>query len=96
MAHEHPERQTRLLLGGVVGRHRRKWARVSVPATECPRISRAFLDGERLGMGDRAFRQEYLCEFADAEGQLFRDEYLERILKKGVPKFPVDWGWERR
>lgn len=37
-----------------------EWERISVPATECPRIPKAFLEEERTAMGDWWFRQEYL------------------------------------
>jgi hypothetical protein len=43
-----------------------EWERVRVPAYECPRIQRAFLEEERATMGERWFRQEYLCEFVDS------------------------------
>jgi hypothetical protein len=56
------------------------WERVRATATECPRISKAFLDGERLAMGDRWFRQEYLCEFEDSVSGLFDRELVERAF----------------
>ena len=31
------------------------WTRISVPATECPRISKKFLEAERLALGERAY-----------------------------------------
>lgn len=47
------------------------WYRLKVPATQCPRISRAFLESERRALGERWYRQEYECSFEDAVGQLF-------------------------
>lgn len=47
------------------------WERYEVRATECPRISPAFLEEERRNMPDRWFRQEYECEFVEAPGQVF-------------------------
>jgi hypothetical protein len=41
------------------------WFRVEVPATECPRIGAAFLDEERIALGDFWFEQEYMCVFHD-------------------------------
>jgi hypothetical protein len=61
----------------------KKWARVQVPATQCPRISPKFLEDERRAMGDRWFRQEYMCEFGEAENGVFREESIER-LKDGA------------
>lgn len=48
-----------------------EWERVRVTAAECPRISAAFLEEERREMGERQFRQEYLCEFEDAVSGVF-------------------------
>ena len=45
-----------------------EWERVTVPATECPRIQKKFLAEEKQEMGERWFRQEYCCEFVDADG----------------------------
>ncbi len=49
------------------------WRRFEVPASECPRISPAFLDEERRTLGDWWFRQEYGCEFMDAQSAAFRE-----------------------
>lgn len=50
------------------------WYRLKVPATQCPRIGRAFLESERRALGERWFNQEYCCSFEDAVGQLFSTE----------------------
>ena len=42
-----------------------EWFRMSVPATECPRIRAEFLEEERRAMGAAWFAQEYMCEFVD-------------------------------
>ncbi len=39
------------------------WLKVSVPATDCPRISQEFLAEQRSVMTSDAFRQEHMCEF---------------------------------
>ncbi|MFN7923381.1 MAG: terminase family protein [Bryobacteraceae bacterium] len=54
------------------------WERISVKATDCPRIAPAFLREEYEALGDFWFRQEYLCEFHAAPGQLFTDEMIAR------------------
>ncbi len=46
-------------------------ARFSVPATECPRITREFLDEQRIKLGEKEFRREYLCEFVPPDEQMF-------------------------
>jgi len=53
------------------------WHRVRVPATECARISREFLEQERGVQGEAAFAQEYLCEFVQAEGAMFDQTLVE-------------------
>jgi hypothetical protein len=40
----------------------RDWSRIAVPAAECPRILREFLDEERRTHTEASFRQEYECE----------------------------------
>jgi predicted phage terminase large subunit-like protein len=47
------------------------WQRVEVPATQCPRISAAFLDEELRVLGPSTFSQEYECRFISRETQLF-------------------------
>ena len=60
------------------------WERYEVPATDCPRISPAFLAEERAAIGDWWFRQEFLCEFLDAESAAFRTEDIDRAFSEGV------------
>jgi phage FluMu gp28-like protein len=60
------------------------WERIRVPATECPRISRAFLEGERATLGDRWFRQEYMCEFGDAEDAVFGRGLIDRAISNDI------------
>lgn len=65
------------------------WTRICIPATQCPRISRAFLAEERAHLGEWWFRQEYLCEFNDMVGQLIREDDIQAMLDPGVkPLFP--------
>ena len=60
------------------------WERFEVPAAECPRISREFLEEERRSMGEWWFAQEYGCEFLDAETQPFGREDVERAFEEEV------------
>ena len=48
-----------------------EWERMTVRATECPRIRPKFLEEERGQLGDAWFRQEYLCEFVDNGHHVF-------------------------
>ena len=61
-----------------------EWERISVPATQCARIPKAFLEEERAVMGDWWFRQEYLCEFVDTDEGLFSRELVESALSDEV------------
>src|SRR5207244_4416310 len=39
------------------------WERVKITAEECPRIPATFLAEERRALGERWYKQEYLCSF---------------------------------
>ena len=39
------------------------------------------LEEERQTMGDRWFRQEYCCEFGEAEGSLFDEELIRKAIR---------------
>ena len=56
------------------------WERVRVTARDCPRISAAFLDGERAAMGSLAFRSEYDVEFVETEDSAFSGEHIAAAL----------------
>lgn len=57
-----------------------EWERISVPATDCSRIPTRHLDEERLVLGERGFRQEYMCEFGDTEAGVFDLAMVERCI----------------
>jgi hypothetical protein len=57
-----------------------EWQRVSVPATECPRIPAEFLEEERRTMGALWFDQEYLCQFVDSGSSVFGRDSVERAM----------------
>ena len=61
-----------------------EWERFRAPATECGRISRVFLKEERATMGERWFRQEYLCEFEETLGSLFGRGLVEQAMGSDV------------
>jgi phage FluMu gp28-like protein len=61
-----------------------KWHRVSVPATECARIPRDFLEEQRGEQGAAWFQQEYMCEFVDSGGGVFSRELVERALDDSI------------
>jgi hypothetical protein len=57
-----------------------QWERVKATAAACPRIRPEFLEEERQSMGERVFRQEYLCEFDDVASSLFEDAMIRRAI----------------
>jgi hypothetical protein len=65
------------------------WERVKVTAPQCPRIPADFLAEERRALGERWFRQEYLCSFEDAVDAVFAYEDVQAALSDDVqPLFP--------
>lgn len=54
------------------------WSRWTVPATEVPRITPEFLEEQRRLMGERWFRQEFLCEFLDTDDAVFATDLIEQ------------------
>ena len=54
-----------------------EWFRVSVPATECARISAEFLEAERRAVGPVWFGQEYMGEFVDNGTETFGKDLVE-------------------
>ena len=61
-----------------------EWERISVPATECPRISAELL-AEESAKGDETYRRGYMCEFGDMEGAVFSWESIDAALQDFEP-----------
>jgi hypothetical protein len=57
-----------------------EWTRVRVPATECARYSPQYLEEERTALGERWFRQEYLCEFSETQSGVFDPDLVEQAV----------------
>ncbi len=60
--------------------HGAGWRRYRVPAGMCPRISPEFLEAERQRMPALWYGQEYLCEFHEAEDQVFGHDDIQAAL----------------
>ncbi|MBK9167737.1 MAG: hypothetical protein IPM24_09765 [Bryobacterales bacterium] len=58
------------------------WQRFHVPATECPRLSPAFLAEEKFVLGDTRFRQEYLCEFLQPDDCCFPADLIDAAFTR--------------
>ncbi|MDE3194900.1 MAG: terminase family protein [Acidobacteriota bacterium] len=70
-----------------------EWMRTKVPATECPRISKGFLEEERSALGNAWFDREYLCEFRDLGSGLFARDVVERAFDDGVSPLAFESMW---
>jgi hypothetical protein len=62
----------------------RRWRRLKVPASRCPRIDPQFLAEERQALGDRWYKQEYECSFEAAAASLFSWEDLQASVSPGL------------
>lgn len=60
------------------------WKKVKIPATDCPRITREFLEEERQALGDRRFAQEYLCEFVEVVDQAFGEDAIRAAFSRNI------------
>jgi hypothetical protein len=57
-----------------------EWERFRAPGTECARIRKSHLEEELATMGERWFRQEYLCEFEDTLSGVFARELVDGAI----------------
>jgi hypothetical protein len=64
------------------------WLRLEIPATQCPRISKQYLENERMRHGERIFNQEYMCEFAPNEYRIFSRDLLEAAIDDTIEPLP--------
>lgn len=63
------------------------WLRFRIPASQCPRITKEFLDQELAALGPLLFSQEYECAFIDAQTSVFSSEMIESALRDGFERF---------
>lgn len=57
-----------------------KWKNISIEATDCPHLTKEFLDDELKRMGQRRFDQEYMAKFLDSAGQYFPTDLIVRCM----------------
>ena len=69
------------------------WMRVSVKATECPRIPRSFLEKERRGMIEADFSQEYMCCFTGTGTEYFDRQLVLDAVDEGYPELDIPKGY---
>ncbi len=69
----------------------RDWTRISVKAADCPRIDKALSRRAAHRMGERWFRQEYLCEFERSpKARYSRDALIERAFTDRIKPLVLD------
>jgi hypothetical protein len=68
------------------------WQRIMVRSDEVGRIRAQDLEVFRSAMPDEFFRQEFYCEFLDAEGSLFSYEDIEVALAAGEDVMAIEIG----
>jgi hypothetical protein len=61
-----------------------EWERIRVTADECSRITPEFLMEERRAIGERWYRQEYLCSFEDTIDTVFSAEDIRAALSDDI------------
>jgi len=66
-----------------------EWTRIRAAATECPRIGQKFLEEERATMGERWFRQEYLCEFEEAVSGVFARDLVDGAVSEEIEALEI-------
>lgn len=57
-----------------------EWERILIRASECSRISSAFLDEQREQMGPYWFDSEYNCMFLSPEGSMFSTDAIHKMF----------------
>jgi hypothetical protein len=60
------------------------WHRVKVPATECSRITKEFLDEELRELGASRFSEEYALEFIDPDSAAFPSDIITNAFTDAV------------
>ena len=60
------------------------WYRFEVPASECPRLGKEFLESERRSLGEYHYRQEYECQFSETRDAVFSYESIQAALSDDI------------
>jgi hypothetical protein len=60
------------------------WVRVRVPASECPRISKEFLEEELAALGPQRYSEEYELAFLDADTSVFPSLVIAAAFSESV------------
>jgi len=66
-----------------------EWMRVSVPATECSRITGEFLNKERRNTDSAMFSQEYMCQFTADGTEVFDRQLIDDAFDGTVTELSI-------
>ncbi len=66
------------------------WMSVTVPATQCPRITKEFLEQQRSEQGASWFQQEYMCKFVDNGSSVCNRDLIESALDDSILPLKLD------
>lgn len=66
------------------------WHRVSVKADQCPRLTKKFLDSERLALGHRWYEQEYMNAWLGISEGVFDPGDVAAMVSDGVEADPLE------
>ena len=61
------------------------WQKIKIPASSVPRISKEFLEEEKVSMGLWWYAQEYECEFKESTDSVFSYDDVMNALSDDVP-----------
>ncbi len=61
-----------------------RWHRIRITADQCPRIDPAFLQEEKLSLGEKFYLQEYFCSFESVVGALFTEDVIQAAISDRV------------
>lgn len=57
-----------------------EWQKIEIMASDCPRITKEFLESERRSMPEFLYLQEYFCQFTDSTSQVFPSALIEQAV----------------
>ena len=60
------------------------WERIKIPADQCPRISKEFLEEQKLILTDWEFRTEFCCEWGDEQDSIFSYETIMNAMSSDI------------
>lgn len=60
------------------------WQRVIASADKCPRIPKDYLTEQRLALGERSYRQEFMCVFVEVVDQAFSVEHVRAAFDRDL------------